>query len=147
MTNLAILNLLDCIPAECGGALGVPILPTPSCIPPSFTPTPLQRSTPHEIWIDTLPSAQLRDNLILAAGSYDEDELCRDVVGGLFDGYNDLEVNGTLIWADPWHVSGWEVTEGFVRKWGFLLGGCGELIEAANRWRESRHEERLIVEV
>jgi hypothetical protein len=34
-----------------------------------------------------------------------------------------------------------------VRKWGFLLRGCGEIIEVTNRWRAVRDEEPLVVEV
>jgi hypothetical protein len=45
------------------------------------------------------------------------------------------------------HTGGWEVTEGFLRKWGFLLEGCDELIESTNRWRALRGEERLIIEL
>ena len=39
------------------------------------------------------------------------------------------------------------MSEGFVRKWGFLLAGCADVIEFTNRWRDIRGEERLIVEV
>jgi hypothetical protein len=69
------------------------------------------------------------------------------MVGGLYEGFNDLELRGIMVWSDPWHPDGWEVTEGFARKWGFLLKGCGELIEASNRWRAMRHEDRLVVEI
>jgi len=89
----------------------------------------------------------MRDNMIMLTGKYDHDELCSDLVGGLFEGFNDLEMRGVLVWADPWHPSGWEVTEGFVKKWGFLLKGCRELVEATNKWRELRNEDKLIIEV
>jgi hypothetical protein len=37
-------------------------------------------------------------------------------------------------------VGSWELMEGFVEKWGFLLGGCEVLIEGTNRWRAVRGE-------
>lgn len=77
----------------------------------------------------------------------DQDELCRDLVGGLFEGFNDVDEVGIVVWNDPWHLSGWEITEGFARKWGCLLKGCHEVVEAANKWRALRNEDRLIVEV
>lgn len=77
----------------------------------------------------------------------DEDDLCRDLCGGIFEDCNDLDEKGMLVWNDPWHASGWEITEGFAKKWGFLLKGCHEIFEASNKWRELRNEDRLIIEV
>lgn len=89
----------------------------------------------------------MRDNLILNSGKFDPDELCCDLVGGLYEGFDDVQLRGILVWNDPWSSDGWEVTEGFAKKWSFLLKGCSELMESTNRYRESRYEERLIVEV
>jgi hypothetical protein len=69
------------------------------------------------------------------------------MIGELFEGYNDLEMKGILVWGEPCCVDGYEVMEGFLRKWGWLLKGCGELIEASNRWKALRGEEPLVVEV
>lgn len=77
----------------------------------------------------------------------DEHDLCRDLCGGLCEDCNDLDEKGMLVWNDPWNASGWEITEGFARKWGFLLKGCHELVEASNKWRKLRNEDRLIIEV
>jgi len=90
-----------------------------------------------------------RDNFILAAGSYDEDELWSDTVGGLFEGFPDSECakRGVIAWSPPWDVSGWEISEGFWRKWGWLMRGCGDVLEATNKWRELRGEEPLVVEI
>ena len=38
LSNMALLSLLHCIPQECGGAMNMPILPTPTDIPPSLAP-------------------------------------------------------------------------------------------------------------
>lgn len=87
----------------------------------------------------------MRDNLILSYGTIDEDDLCSDMVGGLFEGYSDLEERGVLVWSDPWCVGGWEVTQGFCNKWGGLLRGCYDFVEVSNRWRALRGEEKLDV--
>jgi hypothetical protein len=84
----------------------------------------------------------------LASGTFDEDELWSDTIGGLFEGFpnSEIEQRGVIAWSPPWHFTGWEVSEGFWRKWGRILKGCGEVLEATNRWRE-RGEEPLIFEV
>ncbi|KAI2463351.1 hypothetical protein F4781DRAFT_426451 [Annulohypoxylon bovei var. microspora] len=125
MTNMTILSILHRIPLECGGAFNINYLPsTPESIPPSFESTPLQKQIAHDMWIDTFPWPNMRDNLLLNRGKYDEDDLCIDMVGGFY-----------------------EVSEGFATKWSFLLRGCHTLIESTNRWREARGEERLIIDV
>lgn len=89
----------------------------------------------------------MRDNMIRLAGQFDEDALCDDVLGGLFEGFDDVEGRGILIWGEPWLEAAYEVSEGFAKKWGFLLKGCEALAEATSLWREARGEERLTVEV
>jgi hypothetical protein len=54
---------------------------------------------------------------------------------------------GILSWSDPWEISGWEVTEKFVTRWAFLLQGCPDVIESANKWRALRGEDPLVVEI
>lgn len=148
MTNLAILSLLDTLPIECCAARElIGLLPTPDTIPPTFRPTPLQLSVPHDFWIDAFPVPQMRDNLIRLQGTYDQDDLCVDLCGGLYEGFDEIEMRGILIWGDPWCSDGWEVTEGFVKKWGFILRGCNGLIDATNRYRTARGEDRLVFEV
>lgn len=89
----------------------------------------------------------MRDNLIIHYDEFDDDDLCCDMLGGLYEGFNDVERRGLIAWSDPWCPAGWEVTEGFVAKWAFLLRGCGELMEATNRWRARRGEDPLVVEL
>jgi hypothetical protein len=50
---------------------------------------------------------------------------------------------GILAWSDPWHSSGWEISETFARKWSFLLKDCPEIILSTNKWRLARGEEVL----
>lgn len=186
LTNIYILGAysLLCNPA-CGYAVNnsePPLFPwtgyQPSGnIPDSLRPTPLQRSTPHEVWIDLLPSARMRDNAIVAVaeGRLRNEDLCADILRGicgegkgcgeskgrgqaLQDGTgpgghegNDGDEARLIVWKDPWDPSGWEVTEGFLKKWGFLLrGGVGDeddMVRATNRWRALRGEGPIVWEV
>jgi hypothetical protein len=149
LTNMALLRILDTILQDCDGysLCHMPLYPTPDKIPLQLRPTMLQKSVPHPHWIDIIPSPTLRDNFISLAETIDEDELCSDVVGGLFEGDADIDARGCIVWKDPWDMSGWEMTEGFIKKWGFVLKGCKESLEATNRWRRVRGEEELVVEV
>ncbi|KAK8067576.1 hypothetical protein PG996_006688 [Apiospora saccharicola] len=113
-------------------------------LPASLLPTALQQTVLHGDWIDIFPCAKARDTMILAAGTFDEDELWADCIGGLFEGFPDDEVErrGIIAWSPPWDISGWEMSEGFIRKWGWLFGGMiPDGLEATNRWRRERGEE------
>jgi hypothetical protein len=78
---------------------------------------------------------------------WDEDALCTDICGGIYEGFDDCEQKGLLVWGDPWVVTNWEISPGFLRKWGVLVRVCVEMIDATNRWRESRGEDPLVFEV
>jgi hypothetical protein len=135
-------------PDECSTRAGPCILPDPECpqdLPQSLMPTELQRTVPHEQWIDIVPHPQWRDNLILASGTFDEDELWIDCIGGLFEGFpaSTIETNGIIAWSQPWHASGWEISEGFIKKWGWLLTDCEEIVDISNGWRRKRGERPL----
>jgi hypothetical protein len=115
-------------------------------LPKSLTPTPLQQSTPHEDWIDLIPSPKMRDNAIKSQHSFSNLDLCSDLLGGLHGRTNDIEC-GLRVWSDPWGPDGWELTEGFIRKWGFLVEGCADIFKATNHWRYLRGEEPLVWEI
>ncbi|PKK42153.1 hypothetical protein CI102_12566 [Trichoderma harzianum] len=140
LLNMAVLSLLEHLPLECGGTINLPSLAIdpPSSVPPELLPTTLQKSTPHAYWIDIFPCHVMRDNLIRLYGQYDTHDLQRDLAKSLYEGFVDGEQRGCLVWGEPWSVNGWEVSEGFVKKWGFLLKGCSGLLASTNRWRESR---------
>ncbi|KAJ2994515.1 hypothetical protein NUW58_g1534 [Xylaria curta] len=147
LSNMAMLRLLDRLPIECGMVLYAKDFPSPpEVLPPSLQETWLQQTTPHDMWVDTVPCPRLRDNILSYVNLISEDDFCEDVMGGLFEGFNDIEINGLLVWGEPWSETGWEVTPGFAKKWGFLLKGCDTLIEATNRYREARGEDRLVIE-
>lgn len=105
--------------------------------PPNLQPTDMQRKIRHHPWIDLWPIPQMRDNLLLAAGLYDEDELCN----GLLE-FKDVpnEQSGLLVWGEPWDAASWEVSVTFVRRWGWAIRGCDDLLESTNRWRMARGE-------
>jgi hypothetical protein len=126
-----------------------PVPSYPQEMPDSLYPTLLQRTIPHEEWIDIIPHPRWRDNLLLAIGTFDEVALWSDTIGGLFEGFPDSEVEhrGIIAWSPPWHFSGYEVTEGFLRRWGWSFKGCEDALETTNIWRSKRGEEPLVLEV
>ncbi|KAI1266264.1 hypothetical protein F5Y18DRAFT_435184 [Xylariaceae sp. FL1019] len=149
MTNFALLGLMDRLPLECAAILYITNLPGAAKVaPPSLQETWVQQTTPHDMWIDMIPSPQLRDNRIISyAGMIDEDKFCEEALGGLYEGYNDIENKGLVLWGEPWCETAWEITQGFADSWAFLLRGCHEMIEASNRHRAARGEGRLLIEI
>ncbi|PSR77307.1 hypothetical protein BD289DRAFT_377903 [Coniella lustricola] len=156
LTNIYILSLFQLLQnPDCAYLLNPqpPLFPTESAtstankeIPASLHLTELQRTTPHELWIDTIPSPRMRDNAIRAVqqGRLNEDQVCGDVLRGLCGGAKE-EVDARLIvWTMPWDASGWEVTEGFARKYAFLLEGCEDMLMATNRYRRQRGDDALV---
>ena len=110
-------------------------------LPPTLRPTALQQSIIHHPWIDPFPFPSFRDALLVAEGTYNEFELCNDLIGQCGEGSTSQA--GLIIWREPWDAHGWEVTEGFARKWLWLLRGCKELLESTNYWRAQRGESKL----
>lgn len=148
-TNLLILGHSRLRGSPCSFNGPGPILPNPyqdAGIPTSLRPTPLQQSTSYPDWIDLLPSPRMRDNAIRAQHLFTGSELCADLLGGLMGRQNDVD-SGLIVWSNPWEPSGWELTEGFVRKWWFLIQGCTDLFESTNHWRDIRGETQLILEL
>lgn len=70
----------------------------------------------------------------------DDSQFCRDLMG--FWAMPD-EDNCMIVWGDPWDPMKWEVTETFLRRWGWLVKGCPEIIWSTNFWRQVRGEKRL----
>ncbi|THV54476.1 hypothetical protein BGAL_0026g00490 [Botrytis galanthina] len=139
------LDWLDCTidPLSPWLDLSTKFVPGAHC-PQALCPTKIQRTIPHHPWLDLWPIPQMRDNLLLHAGSYDEDRLCNDLVefGGLMN-----EQSGLIVWGEPWDIWGWEVSETFLKNWGWALKGCEELLTSTNTWRAKRGEEALVFEV
>ncbi|KAI1856849.1 hypothetical protein JX265_011174 [Neoarthrinium moseri] len=135
-------------PLDCGQEVihVIPYPAKPELLPSTLLPTTLQQTVPHGDWIDMFPCPEGRDRLIRAAGTFDEDELWADCIGGLYEGFPDGEIQrrGFIAWSPPWDISGWEMSEGFLRKWGWLVKGSPGALEATNRWRANRGEEPLV---
>jgi len=141
-------------------------------MPESLRPTPLQINCAHTGWINMFPFPKFRDNLIRKGVDFVPEEMCRDLFGDVFRDYitplpdecgacskgntgtADFEAfddytagrAGLINWGDPWLVESWEVTPDFIKRWGWSLEGCDDLIRATNRWRALRNE-MLITEI
>lgn len=111
-----------------------------SHIPFNLRPTRVQRTMPHHPWLDFFPLPKMRDNLIEAGKTWNEDELWNDIMG-FWDNSN-LDA-GLLVWGAPWDVRNWEVTEPFLKKWQWVLRNCPELMQSTNHWRARRGEQLI----
>ena len=71
--------------------------PYPAVTPHDLNPTPLQLSTPHHPYLDMIALPSLRDNVLLAAMTEEqEDQLCHDMHCGFF----------TIWGSQPWNALG-----------------------------------------
>jgi hypothetical protein len=146
------------------------IISTASDLPGPLRPTWLQNTVIHPTSIDLMPFPIIRDNLIQQEGRFCWAELVEDLVGHLLDPSclfgpqgqqkqstateavpyygddNDFSANrnGIIVWADPHLPESWEVTSGFLRKWGWTLKGCRDIIKSTNCWRKGRGEQPLV---
>lgn len=69
---------------------------------------------------------------------FDDDELCVDVMEIY---HADQENRPTLmVWGESWDGMGWEASAPFLKKWGWLLEGCPDVLKSTNLWREKRGE-------
>lgn len=147
--NRSLISGILVTPLDCGideEVIHVIPYPTkPETLPSALLPTSLQQTVPHGDWVDLFPCPDARDRLIQATGTFDEDELWADCSGGLYEGFPDDEVErrGIIAWSPPWDITGWEMSEGFLRKWGWLFKGLPGPLEATNRWRMARGQEPL----
>ena len=111
---------------------------------PDLSPTTLQRTQPHGMYLDMIPFPVFRDRAIallsMRPPAFDEAELKRDV-----------ESEGLMVWGVG-HGSAsqaaslvrdkrnWECAKWFYRKWKLLVDGSG-LEEQSRWWRTMRGEE------
>ncbi|KAJ5553494.1 hypothetical protein N7494_002872 [Penicillium frequentans] len=109
----------------------------PLCLRPTF----IQLHIPHHPWLDFFPFPNMRDCMILAGDSFNDDDLCHDLMA-FWDTRNTAAT--LLVWGDSWEAANWEVTEGFVHKWKWLLRGSPELLASTNHWRRLRGEKPLV---
>ncbi|KAE8155209.1 hypothetical protein BDV25DRAFT_126120 [Aspergillus avenaceus] len=145
------------------------IVATVPGLPDCLAPTELQMSRVHATWINLFPFPKMRDNLIAWEACFDHAEFTGDILGDTIDarimaapfstpqtiasrlhvsaGDDELTTSrrGFILWGDSYNPENWEATPGFLRKWGWAVEGCAELIESSNRWRSIRGEEPMRV--
>jgi hypothetical protein len=51
--------------------------------------------------------------------------------------------NMLLVWGEPYDPSNWEVTEGFIKKWGWVIQGCPDILQSTNKWRAKGGESAI----
>lgn len=110
-------------------------------IPHCLRPTLIQLHITHHPWLDFFPFPNMRDCMILAGDSFDDDDLCHDLMA-FWDTRNTSAT--LLVWGNSWDAKNWEVTEGFAHKWKWLLRDSPELLISTNHWRKLRGEQPLI---
>ncbi|KAH6880003.1 hypothetical protein B0T10DRAFT_540424 [Thelonectria olida] len=108
------------------------ITPVTSC-PHTLTPTRLQQKIPHHPWIDLFPLPRMRENFLVARceGLSDDEE--QRLWDDLIESHGENNWTGFIVWGEPWDSKNWE-------RWGWLLQGCNQLLEATNYWRLQRGE-------
>ena len=108
-------------------------------LPPDFQPTLIQRTVPHHPRMDIFPDPVVRDNIILNQGKFEDYPFCMAIIGHDTWLENDPSQRaGMVVWAEPWSVKSWEITEGFLAKWKWMLRGAERLESATNSWRRRR---------
>jgi hypothetical protein len=108
--------------------------------PTHLQPTLLQQTVEHHPWIDLLPLAEMRDNILQAGEEYDDGPLCYDILDHCQKPGGEAAL---IVWGQPWDPDSWEVTEEFKNKWPWVLKGCWRLFQATNKWRAMRAEPKL----
>ncbi|KAF2717717.1 hypothetical protein K431DRAFT_288328 [Polychaeton citri CBS 116435] len=113
-------------------------------VPIALGPVPLQHQISHDLLYDTIPHPRIRQNIMAAiiSGRLDQAALssCIRASGALVFWQGTWQRRGLVVWGDASCISSWELTEGFVRTFGFLLEGCDDFLAATNTWRAMRGE-------
>lgn len=110
-------------------------------IPPHLQPTPLQRTVPHHPCFDIFPDPIVRDRGITHTHILPHGKLCMTLAGRNTWFENDrLRRSGLIIWGPPENVDSWEMTEGFLESWKWLVQGSFLLQHSTNKWRAARGE-------
>lgn len=144
--NFEEMCLGDCIsPFNLAGPLPPGLVDHAATAPESLRPTVMQRSFIHHPWIDLVPIPAMRDNILLAIQTemMDEEDLCRDFsdIDRCDDG--DGVSAPASIWGSSWNIASWEMTPRFLKKWGWLMRGCPQALDATNFWREKRGQAKI----
>jgi hypothetical protein len=106
-------------------------------LPKPFKPTNAQLETPHYYGVDMIPFPALRDRLIslgteVSRGFVQDLGECGDEDDDSDDGFSQV-----IIWGEDYlNEMSWEVSQGVLETWGWLLGP--EFVQRANFWRRQR---------
>lgn len=109
-------------------------------LPASLHPSQKQRRIIHHPWIDLIPMLSLREALLDRVEVLDEDELCDDLYGAC----GSSGEAGLRIWGEAWDPSAYEASEKVIRKWGWMVKECPDIIESSNYWRRQRGEKAIV---
>ncbi|KAH6723473.1 hypothetical protein BKA61DRAFT_586519 [Leptodontidium sp. MPI-SDFR-AT-0119] len=60
-----------------------------------------------------------------------------------FDASRSCHGASIIVRGEPWDPRSWEVSTGFLRKWGWILKGCPDILEATNYCRHNKGEKKL----
>ena len=110
-------------------------------IPPHLQPTILQQTVPHHPCFDIFPDPVVRDKGIENTHLLPHGMLCMTLAGRntWFENERSRR-SGLIIWGPPEDANSWEVTEGFVANWIWLVKDSLMLQYSTNRWRAVRGE-------
>ncbi|KAF7776082.1 transcriptional regulator family: bZIP [Agaricus bisporus var. burnettii] len=100
------------------------------CLPLSLRPTLVQKTVPHESVMDNILHPELRDRMVLLRARYSLPDC-------LIDYRKSIILHGDDVLAHH----NWEISESFLRKYGFLIDPATLII--CNRWRKERGEPEL----
>jgi hypothetical protein len=116
-------------------------------LPQTLEPVELQYLVPHDPIIDTIPHARLRYNVLdcIMTGKLDAKcfSTCLRRSGTTVNIQGQALRSGLVVWDLSQHLSSWELSEAFIKTWGFLLGGCEDFVAVTNVWRKCKGERGL----
>lgn len=140
---------LDAAALRAGTAARTPRLRSTANLPPTLKPVEVQHQLPHDPLIDTIPHSRLRFNILraIATGNVDAARFsaCLRRSGAVVSVQGEARRSGLIVWNFPEQLASWELSEGFVMTWSFLLDGCDDFLAATNVWRGRRGERSLVL--
>jgi hypothetical protein len=120
-------------------------------VPQTLEPVELQYLLPHDPIIDTIPHARLRYNVLHCIVTGRLDAACFSTFlrrsGTVVNIQGEALRSGLVVWDLPQHLSSWELSEAFMKTWGFLLGGCEDFVAVTNVWRNRKGERALTLDL
>jgi hypothetical protein len=119
-------------------------------LPQTLEPVELQYLLPHDPIIDTIPHARLRYNVLHCIITDKLDAACFSTYlrrsGAIVNIQGETLRSGFVVWDLSHHLSSWELSEAFIKTWGFLLGGCEDFVAVTNVWRNRKGEKSLTLD-